>query len=141
MHHDGDTYLSSDSGDSSHAYGMGSDRVLRDYDPGDRISHFTTSFSMFSHILRVLRNPFSFAVWLISFCIVSFFWYSYSAIDYVAANYQSYTYAYFDTFLSWGVILFLPLILSGIVYKSLLFGYKKEKAKSSHIFGVAGGVL
>ncbi len=77
---------------------------------------------MFKNIAKVLKNPNSFIIWFLSTIIVFFLWYAYSAIDYVAANYRSYTFAYFDMILSWIMIIFLPLIIAGIFYRSFHFG-------------------
>lgn len=76
---------------------------------------------MFSNILKVLRNPNSFLIWFLSSGVAFFLWYIYSDIEYVAANYQSHFFAYFDAFLSWCMVVFFPLIIAGIVYRSLYF--------------------
>lgn len=76
---------------------------------------------MKKNILKVLKNPNSFIIWFLSTVIALILWYSYSDIEYVAANYRSHFFAYFDTALSWMMITLFPLIIAGIFYRSLYF--------------------
>lgn len=86
---------------------------------------------MFKNISRLFRDRISTTLFLLLFLGAIAIWYKYSAIDYVAANYQSYFYAYFDTFLSWYATLLFPLMISGIFYRSMNFGIKQESHKVS----------
>lgn len=56
---------------------------------------------MLTNISKVLRDPLSASIWGITMLIAVILWYRYSQIDYVAANYESHTFAYIDTALSW----------------------------------------
>lgn len=89
---------------------------------------------------RVLQNPFSFITWFIVFLLSTFSWYWFSDIHYVAANYKSYTYAYFDSALSFGVVLFFPLLLAAIVYRSFLFGFSPTAKEPRWFLGIIGGI-
>ena len=88
---------------------------------------------MFSNILKVLKNPNSFIIWFLATVIAILIWYIYSDVEYVAANYRSHFFAYFDTFLSWCMIICLPLIVAGIVYRSLYFGVRSIEDRPSGI--------
>lgn len=80
---------------------------------------------MVKNLHKLLRNSYTLTLY-IAFLIPSIFiWYHYSALDYVAANYQSYFFAYSDAFLSWCAILLFPLLLTGIVYRSMIFGTRE----------------
>jgi hypothetical protein len=95
---------------------------------------------MFRNLKKIFTFHASFLTWCITTLLAFFLWYSYSDIDYVAGNYQSYTYAYFDTLLSWIMILCFPLIISGIVYKSLHF-WKKNVKKHTSFMGILSGII
>jgi hypothetical protein len=84
---------------------------------------------MFTNLKKIFLYTPSFFTWLISFLLSIGIWYYYSDIEFVAANYRSWAFAYYDVFLSWMMILFFPLVLAGIVYKSLLFGKKNVGKK------------
>lgn len=75
-------------------------------------------------LLHILRETISRYTVIISTLGMMYIWYIYSDIHYVTANYQSHIFAYFDTFLSWSVIIIFPILLGSIVYKSILFGHK-----------------
>lgn len=137
-YHDGDTFRFPDSWVSVDSYGMGSDCMFWDYGPSDRINSFQPMFSSLYKVFGLLSIR---ILWMICLFMTIYIWYFYSAIDYVAANNASYFYAYFDTFLSWGVILFFPLIVSGIVYKSLIFWARHQNIKTSGWLGILGGVF
>jgi hypothetical protein len=79
---------------------------------------------MLRNLRKIFFYPPSLFTWLISSGVSIGLWYAYSDMEFVAANYRSWAFAYYDTFLSWMMILFFPLIIAGIVYKSLLFGQK-----------------
>lgn len=96
---------------------------------------------MFKNIAKVLKNPNSFIIWFLSTIIVFFLWYAYSAIDYVAANYRSYTFAYFDMILSWIMIIFLPLIIAGIFYRSFHFGMIWVTERPLGFLGILAGIV
>ena len=74
-------------------------------------------------------------LWLI------YIWYLYSDIDYVAANYESYIFAYYDMFLSWCLILLFPLLIASIIYKSMLFGQRSTHQKKSGLLGMLSGII
>ena len=96
---------------------------------------------MIKNLLKLFKNRYTLTVYMILLIVAIFIWYRYSAIDYVAANYQSYFYAYFDTFLSWCAILLFPLLLTGIVYRSIIFGTREWGARSSGFLGLIGWVF
>lgn len=79
----------------------------------------------FKNFQKLLRNPIGSLPLIVLMILSIFIWYRYSAIDYVAANYQSYFYAYFDAFLSWCAIILFPLMMSGIIYRSVTFGIRE----------------
>lgn len=95
---------------------------------------------MLQNLKKILIYRVSFFTWWITTFLAFYLWYSYSDIKYVAWNYQSYTFAYLDTFFSWVMILCFPIILSGIVYKSLHF-WKKNIKKRSSFLGILSGIL
>lgn len=95
---------------------------------------------MFQNLKKILTFRFSFFTWWISTLFAFSLWYTYSDIEYVAGNYQSYFYAYFDMALSWIMIVCFPIILSGIVYKSLHF-WKKNLKKRSSFLGIISGIM
>ncbi len=86
---------------------------------------------MLKNFQKLLKNPVASSILILMIILSIIIWYKYSAIDYVAANYQSRFYAYFDTFLSWCAIILLPLMLSGIVYRSMLFGIRDWSERPS----------
>jgi hypothetical protein len=96
---------------------------------------------MLSNILKVLKNPNSFIIWFLSTVIALILWYMYSDIEYVAANYQSHVFAYFDTGLSWTLILLFPLIIAGIFYRSMYFGVRGVTEKKSGFLGIIAGIV
>ncbi len=77
---------------------------------------------MLKNIFKVFKDPNSFIIWFLSTVVAFFLWFLYSDIDYVAANYDSRIFAYFDAGLSWIMILVLPLMIAGIFYRSFRFG-------------------
>lgn len=89
---------------------------------------------MLQNFFKVIRYIPSWIIWIITTVLAFFLWYHYSDIEYVAWNYQSYTFAYLDTFLSWMMILCFPVVLSWIVYKSLHFWKKNLKKRSSFLW-------
>ncbi|GAB0175123.1 MAG: hypothetical protein HHAS10_10020 [Candidatus Altimarinota bacterium] len=95
---------------------------------------------MTKNLLKLIQYKPSRFIWIATTVLVFFLWYHYSDIDYVAGNYQSYAFAYFDTFLSWMMILCFPIVLSGIVYKSFHFG-KNNLKKGSSFLGVVSGII
>lgn len=94
---------------------------------------------MFESFISIFHKTSSKYVWFFSTVVAFMSWYYYSDIDYVAANYQSYAYAYFDMILSWCVILVLPLLITWIFYKSMFFGTHQSKKTYSSIFWVVWG--
>ena len=96
---------------------------------------------MFKNIFKIFKDRISTTLFVILLLLAITIWYKYSAIDYVAANYQSYFYAYFDTFLSWCAIILFPLMISGIFYRSMNFGIQSWKQKVSWFFGFIGWVI
>lgn len=59
----------------------------------------------------------------------------------MAANYESYIFAYYDMFLSWCVIFLLPLLIASIIYKSMLFGQRSTHQKKSGLLGMLSGII
>ena len=96
---------------------------------------------MFRNVLKVLRNPNSFIVWFFVTLITLSVWYVYSDVEYVAANYQSHFFAYFDIFLSWCMIILFPLMIAGILYRSLYFGMRGVTEKKSGFIGIFSGIV
>lgn len=90
-----------------------------------------------THILRQTTSRYTL---IISTLWMIYIWYIYSDIQYVAANYQSTLFAYFDTFLSWSMIGIFPIFLSSIVYKSILFG-RKNSITHSGLAGLFSGII
>ncbi len=96
---------------------------------------------MFTNIFKVLKDPNSFIIWFISTVIAFFLWFIYSNIDYVAANYDSRIFAYFDAGLSWVMILLLPLMIAGIFYRSFRFGVDWATERPSWFLGIFAWAL
>lgn len=96
---------------------------------------------MLKNIFAVLKNPNSFIVWFLSSFLAITLWYAYSDIEYVAGNYQSHTFAYFDMILSWIMVLLLPLMIAGIVYRSLYFGIYRATERKVGFLGIFGGII
>lgn len=95
---------------------------------------------MLQKLKKIFTYRISFIAWLLTSILAFLLWYIYSDIEYVAGNYQSYVFAYIDLGLSLLMILCFPLIVAGIVYKSLHF-WKKHLKKSSSFLGIMSGIL
>lgn len=76
---------------------------------------------MFTNVSKVFRYLPSALSWIMTTLTAIVLWYLYSEIDYVAANYESHTFAYVDMALSWGVIVLFPLLIAAIVYRGMHF--------------------
>ncbi len=95
---------------------------------------------MLSNIFKVLKNPNSFIIWFLTTAIAIVLWYIYSDIEYVWGNYGL-TFAYLDAFLSWMMIILFPLMIAGIVHRSLAFWSRWLTEKKSGFLGIAWGVI
>ena len=94
---------------------------------------------MLKNIFKVFKDPNSFIIWFLSTVVAFFLWFLYSDIDYVAANYDSRIFAYFDAGLSWIMILVLPLMIAGIFYRSFRFGVNWLTERPTGFIGVFVG--
>ena len=97
-------------------------------------------YIMLHQLKKILTFRPSLMTWGFTSILAGFLWYSYSDVDYVAWNYQSYAYAYIDTAFSWIMILCFPIIVAGITYKSLHF-WKKNIKKRSSFLGILSGIM
>ena len=95
---------------------------------------------MWKNLVKIITFLPSWITWWVSIVVAFYLWYSYSDIEYVAGNYQSYTFAYIDTLLSYIMILCFPIVLAAIVYKSLHF-WKRNVKKGTSFFAVFSWII
>lgn len=96
---------------------------------------------IWQNIEKISKHTWARITMIVSFFCISYLWYIYSDVEYVIANYRSYIFAYFDTLLSWCVILLFPLLLGGIVYKSMVFGRRAHHTKKHTLLGPISGII